>query len=72
MDSMNSVDMSMDFSASSEEVSFSVLSEPDFSSSLYVPFSEFSVTDTLLLLILLVLVFRWITDILKGGFSWLI
>lgn len=35
------------------------------------PFEEYTVTEGLLLLLVVVLVIRWITGMLKGGFSWL-
>ena len=35
------------------------------------PFEEYTVTEGLLLLLVVLLVIRWITGMLKGGFSWL-
>ena len=35
------------------------------------PFEEYTVTEGLLLLLVVLLVIRWIIGMLKGGFSWL-
>lgn len=38
---------------------------------LTTPLNEYTVTEGLLLLILLILVINWVVKIVKGGFSWL-
>ena len=39
---------------------------------LTTPFSDYSVTEGLLLLLVLSVVVSWIFKLLKGGFSWLL